>query len=252
MLFKINSLFCFLLLFTSTAFGFDHTHADWSNVLKNYQTDKGLIKYKQLKEDAKVKSHKFNTYLKETSSLTYADYNKLDDRKKMAYLINAYNAFTIKLIVDKYPVDGIKDIGGFFSKPWGIEFFSILNGKIKSLDPIEHKWLRPKFKDYRIHAAVNCASISCPPLRNEAYVGEKLDAQLDDQMKAWLSDPSRNSVNPNSDSVTISKIFDWYEDDFRNWGGGVLNVINKHSAKEKIKNAKIKYMNYNWDLNEAK
>lgn len=246
-----------ILIFTQNLFSFDHSHALWSKVLKEYQTNKGLIQYKKLKKDSSTRAeHEFNRYLKDLSAVTFKEYEAYNKEQKMSFLINAYNAFTFKLIVDNYPVKSIKDLGSFFKKPWSIEFFSILDGKIKSLDPIEHEWLRPHFKDYRIHAAVNCASISCPPLRNEAFVPERLSKQLDHQMKQWIADPTRNKVNSKNKEWKVSKIFDWYEDDFENWGNGVETVINKYSSspisKKALEEIDIDYMKYNWGLNEAK
>lgn len=235
------------------SFAFDHTHAKWTKVLKEYQNAQGLVKYKKLKADAtKEKSHPFNAYLSEIQAVKYTEYKGWQKNEQKAFLMNSYNALTVKLIVNHYPVKSIKDIGGFFGKPWGVEFFSLLDGKIKSLDPIEHKWLRPQFKDFRIHAAVNCASISCPPLRNEAFVASRLDAQLDDQMQAWLQDSSRNQLE--GKELKVSKIFDWYGDDFEKWGGGVVQVIKKYAGSERTiaSEVEVDYLDYDWGLNEAK
>lgn len=239
------------------AFSFEQNHQKWTDVLKKYQTPKGLVKYEKLKKDtAENKDHPFNSYISDLQGVSFKNYNTFSKDEKMAFLINAYNALTIKLIIDNHPVASIKKIGGWFTKPWSIEFFSLLGGKIKALDPIEHKWIRPKFKDYRIHAAVNCASASCPPLRNEAFVAERLNEQLDDQMKAWIEDSNRNQVSSQSKTWSVSKIFDWYESDFEKWGGGVTKVINKHLEKpletEALSKVKLKYLPYDWSLNEAK
>ncbi len=225
--------------------------------MKEYQNSQGLVKYQKLKADAgKDKNHVFNQYLLELQSLKYADYESFSKNEKMAFLINAYNALTVKLIVDRYPVKSIKNIGGFFTKPWSVEFFSLLDGKIKSLDPIEHKWLRPHFKDFRIHAAVNCASISCPPLRNEAFQASSLDKQLDDQMKVWLRDKSRNQVDSQSKQWKLSKIFHWYKDDFKKWGNGIVEVVSQYTeqslSREIASQVKIDYLDYDWSLNEVK
>ncbi len=234
----------------------DQSHALWTQVLQKYQTEKGLLRYKQLKADsAKDPKHPFNVYVASIQAVPYKEYQSWTKEQRMAFLINSYNALTVKLILKNYPVASIKKIGGFFTKPWSVEFFSLLDGKIKSLDPIEHEWLRPQFKDFRVHAAVNCASISCPPLRHEAFVADRLSAQLDGQMRAWLADTSRNRIKGASAVWEVSKIFDWYGDDFETWGGGVQNVINKYLKKpispKVLKTIKIKYLPYNWDLNEA-
>lgn len=238
-------------------FSFDHSHMVWTNVLKEYQSSTGLVNYKKLKKDiSEDKSHSFLLYIKSLESVKFNVYKKFSDKEKMAFLINAYNAFTFKLIVDKYPVKSIRDIGSLFTKPWDVEFFSLLDGKIKSLDPIEHKWLRLKFKDFRIHAAVNCASISCPPLRNEAFTAEKLDSQLEEQMKVWIADKSRNEFDHAKKEWKVSKIFDWYESDFKDWGNGVKNIVNKYLPKpldkKTLEKIDLDYLPYDWNLNEQK
>lgn len=253
---KVLSLLAIFFL-SIPAFAFDHIHLRWSEVLKKYQNTQGYVSYKKLKEDAALdKKHNFYQYLAEIQSVKQSEFDRWTSDEKKAFLINSYNALTFKLIVDHYPVASIKKIGGIFTKPWSLEFFSLLEGKIKKLDPIEHEWLRPTFKDYRIHAAVNCASVSCPPLRSEAFVASKLDAQLDDQMKLWLNDKTRNQINYQTKVFKVSKIIDWYKADFEDWGGGVVNVINKYVTnslpREISSQIKVQYLPYNWDLNEAK
>ncbi len=247
----------FALALAAPAFGFDQTHAGWDGVLKKYQTDKGMVRYKDLKADAADKAHPLNTYLAALQAVPKAEWEGWSKGDKMAFLINAYNALTVKLIVDHYPVASIKKIGGILTKPWSVEFFSLFGGALKALDPIEHEWLRPQFKDFRIHAAVNCASISCPPLRREAFVGARLDLQLDEQMQNWLADPSRNKYDAAKGELELSKLFDWYKKDFEDWGGGVKAVVTKYGpeAAKKAYAAKepdVDYLDYDWGLNEAK
>jgi hypothetical protein len=252
-----TSLFSFFLLGSVNAFALDTKYTSWNSVLTKYQSEDGKVKYAELKKDSAAKGHEFTAFLAELGKVDTLQYKGLSRNDKMAFLINSYNAFTIKLILDNYPTKSIKSIGGLFKKPWDIEFFSLLEGKLKSLDPIEHKYLRRVFKDYRIHAAVNCASISCPNLRREAFVADRLDAQLDEQMRVWLADQTKNNFGDSqSKKIEISKIFDWYKDDFVQNGGGVLEVLKKYApeaVKEKLaKNPSISYLDYNWDLNEAK
>lgn len=247
------TLFLIWIFLSFPVMAFDHNHSPWTEVLKQYQNSQGMVNYKALKSDSNAKKeHKFNQYLSEIQKVTFKDYSSWTKEQKMAYLINAYNALTLKLIIQNYPVKSIKKIGGFFTKAWDVEFFSLLDGKIKSLDPIEHKWLRPQFKDYRIHAAVNCASISCPALRNEAFVPQKLSQQLDEQMKLWLNDKSRNQIDFQKNIYKLSKIFDWYKKDFVDWGGGVLNVAQKYTEAKKELKEDIEYLDYDWNLNEFK
>jgi hypothetical protein len=245
---------------------FDHSHSLWTETLGRAVDAKGLVNYRALMATLKTPlktplktsggapdGDSFTRYLSILEAVSERQYESWSKDERLAFLINAYNAFTVKLIVDHYPVKSIKDIGGFFSKPWSKKFFRLFDGKIQSLDPIEHEWIRPKFKDYRIHAAVNCAAQSCPQLRNEAYVADRLSAQLDQQMEVWLSDPNRNDFGRGA-SISISKIFDWYEKDFTDWGDGVIPVINRfRKGMTPIPSGvKIKYLNYSWALNEAR
>jgi len=221
--------FSCVMMVVARASAFDHTHSDWTKVLKTYVTRDSRVSYAKLKSDlAQDSQHLFSAYLMQIQSVALGQYQKFTRNEKMAFLINSYNALTVKPIVDKYPVQSIKDIGSIFKGAWKIKFFSLLGGKIQTLDGIEHDWLRPQFKDYRIHAAVNCASVSCPVLRGEAYTPSQLDAQLDQQMKVWINDSSRNQIKAGAVTWRVSKIFDWYSADFKDWGSGVHQVINKY------------------------
>lgn len=233
-------------LLAAHAQAFDHKHTGWNTTLSQSLDASGRVRYATLKKEL-TPSHPFTVYVQSVQQVSEVEYQKWTPAEQKAFLINAYNALTVKLIVDNYPVKSIKKIGGLFTKPWSVKFFRLFGGKIQSLDPIEHEWLRPKFKDYRIHAAVNCASESCPPLRRSAFTADQLDAQLDEQMKAWLSDPTRNDLS--GATLKLSKIFDWYKKDFEQWGGGVLKVVSKYAT---IHGKDYKFLDYNWDLNEAK
>lgn len=243
-------------LLCSSLWAFDHSHSKWNEVLKKYRTEDSRVRYKALKADLFPGSqHGLDDYLKELSAVKSAEYETWTKDQKIAFLINAYNAFTIKLIVDKYPVESIKDIGGLFKSPWKQEFFSLLEGKIKSLDPIEHEFLRKQFSDARIHAALNCASRSCPQLQKRAFTAEGLDSQLDYAIGEWIRDTSRNHYDYQGNTMTISKIFDWFKADFEKSFGGVHKTIERYgspTAKNLAKsNALIKYLPYDWKLNEA-
>ncbi len=245
------------LIFTQAAWAFDQQHTAWAETLKSYRNEQGLVNYAKLKEDGKRDPKlPFLLYLNELQTVTDAEFKTWEPNPKKAFLINAYNALTIKLIIDHYPVDSIKKIGGFLAKPWSVKFFKLLDGKIQKLDPLEHDILRPEYKDYRVHAALNCASISCPSLRGEPYVSDRLEAQLDEQMQVWLKDPTRNVFDDKTGSLKISRIFDWYEKDFENWGGGVREVIRRYGPPAAVqalqKKGKISYMDYNWSLNESR
>lgn len=210
------------------------------------------------------KPQQLEAYLQLLSSVTKADFEDWSKPRRLAFLINAYNAFTVKWIVDQYPLDSIRDTGSFFSSPWSKKFISLL-GQTVSLDTIEHQWIRggTQFNEPRIHFAVNCASVGCPALREEAYRAEKLDAQLESQTRRFMSDRSRNYAKGNE--IYLSAIFDWYEDDFEQ---GWLSINNLYQFVLKYKNelsltknqiraaqnmsADIGFLKYDWSLNDIK
>ena len=221
----------------------------WTSLLKKHVNSKGLVDYKGFIAD----KEKLQSYLDNLSANPPAD--TWTENDKIAYWLNAYNAFTIKLIVDHYPVESIKDLGGkhqiiFINTPWDIKFFKI-GGKTMTLNRIEHRILRSEFTEPRIHFALNCASISCPKLRREAYVGSKLDGQLTDQAKEFLSDTSRNMLD--AKAPKLSSIFSFYGKDMRKWSGkSLIDYINQYAAIKINRDAALDYLDYNWNLNDQK
>lgn len=210
-------------------------HDAWDKLLKQYVTSEGKVNYKGFQ---KSKSD-LDAYL------DYLGKNPVQDTwsktEKMAYWINAYNAFTIKLIVNNYPTTSITKLND--GKPWDVKWIK-LGDKTYSLNNIENDILRPQFKDARIHFAVNCAAKSCPPLLNRAWKADNLEKYLDQQTKAFINNPKFNKISTND--VNISKIFDWYKGDFEN----LIPFLNKYTAIKINANAAVKYADYNWDLNE--
>ncbi len=229
---------------STEAAAFDHGAFD--KLLKKYVNRKGLVDYKGLKADQTA----LNQYLALLSrNAPAASWSKAE---QMAYWINAYNAYTIRLVLDHYPLQSIKDIGSkikipLVTTPWAIKFFSI-GGEKMSLDNIEHGTLRKKFNDPRIHFALVCASLSCPRLRAEAYTPARLDSQLDDQGRDFLNDPAKNK--PGKAAAGLSKYFDWYKSDWEDNGQSVVGWVNKYADTKIDKNTKISYLDYNWKLNE--
>ncbi|NQZ00409.1 MAG: DUF547 domain-containing protein [Bdellovibrionales bacterium] len=235
--------------------GFDQTHGRFTEVLKNFvivSGSKSTVNYKALKQSPA----QLDSYLEQLSAVTKNEYSAFSREQKLAFLINAYNAFTLKLIINHYPVKSIKDIGGLFSSPWKKEFFKLW-GKDMYLDKIEHKILRKKFKEPRIHFAVNCASIGCPALRGEAFTSEKLNMQLEEQTQIFLTDESRNFINKTSKEVHLSKIFDWFEGDFEKGGSTVAKFVAPYMTSDidlqkQLESYEIEHTDYDWKLNEAK
>jgi len=210
-------------------------HSIWNDLLQKHVSEKGNVNYKGFKKDA----------LKLKSYLTSLSKDMPDDSwskdEKMAYWINAYNAFTIQLIIDKYPISSIKDI----ENSWDIQFIN-LGDKMFSLNDIEHKILR-KMNDPRIHFGIVCASVSCPKLQNVAFEASNLDRQLDDAAKEFLADPARNNLSENS--IELSKIFKWFAKDFKK-EGSLIDFLNKYSEITISQNAKKSFKDYDWNLNE--
>ena len=218
-------------------------HDQWTNLLKTYVTTEGYVDYKGIKEH----ESELDAYLTVLSkNHPTSDWDKND---QLAFWINAYNAFTVKLIVKNYPVVSIKDLGGSIYKvntPWDEKFIHI-GEETYDLNNIEHGIIRKEFSDPRIHFAVNCASISCPPLRNEAYVGSKLNAQLDDQAKRFINDASKNKIAKNK--AQLSKIFTWFKGDFTASGLSIAEFINQYSTVKMTEKMKVTYFDYDWNLN---
>lgn len=219
-------------------------HSSFDAQLKRYVDDKGLVDYKTWKEkDAKA----LDAYIAKLGSV---DEGKLSRGEKFALWINAYNAITIKSVIDKYPIKSIKDIDA-----WKAEVWTVAGKKNISLDHIEHKILRP-MGDPRIHFAIVCASKGCPFLRAGAFTGDKIDEQLEEQVQKALGDPSKTKVDAGSKTVYASKVLDWFGDDFGASETQRLTWLAKHfkdPASKKValdNDAKLKFMDWDWSLNE--
>ena len=223
------------------------THEEWTGLLQKHVNKAGFVDYKGFIKD----SVKLNSYLAKLSDNAPA--NSWSRDEKYAYWINAYNAYTVKLITSNYPVKTIKELGAdnpiiFVNTAWDKKFFSIGNKKM-TLNTIEFKIIRKQFKDPRSHFAINCASISCPKLLNVAYEAKTLNAQLEQQGKAFLADTEKNKVS--AANPKLSSIFKWYSGDFEK-GQTKIEFINKYAIPNLNANAKLDYLDYNWNLNEQK
>ncbi len=231
-------------------------HSGYDKILNRYVDQAGMVAYDQLCRDPGLES--YTRYLSET------DPDKLNRDEALAYWINAYNAFTLKVICDNYPVESISELhrGGlvwgtiFKSTIWDKKWFQI-NGKDMSLGHIEHEILRPVFDDPRIHFAIVCAAKSCPPLRNEAYTGQKVNDQLDQQGRRFLAREDLNRFDPGAKTAYLSSIFKWFIKDF---GGGKADLLLylsdfapteqiRRSLREETARWDIKWNNYDWSLN---
>lgn len=222
------------------------SHSIWDGLLKKYVDTKGNVNYVGIiKEEATL-----DKYLKLVSENAPA--SSWSKNEKLAYWINAYNAFTVKLILDNAEnnISSIKDIGSkvkipFVNTPWDVKFIKI-GGQEMDLNNIEHGIIRKQFDEARIHFALVCAAKSCPPLRNEAFVASRLNAQLEDQGVKFINDTSKNQVT--SSSMVISKLFNWYGGDFKETDT-IENWVNKYANVKAKKGSSISWKDYNWALN---
>lgn len=227
---------------------------EWNRLLKAYYHPTHGFDYKALKakDSAALQSLR--------QQLGRVNVAALSPKQQLAHWINVYNVNTVATIVESYPVDSIRDIStdpiirlNVFKK----ERVPVGNAKL-SLDDIEHKKIREVFKDPRIHFAINCAAKSCPPIRPEAFTGEKLDAQLDEQARLFLNGPHGARFQRDGDELTITttKIMDWFSDDFEQWAGGKAKFIRRYVPAEKqrmidqAKDIDIEYDDYDWALND--
>jgi hypothetical protein len=214
-------------------------HSAWDAQLKKYVQSNGKVNYKAWKNDREG-LHKYCEYLSANEPK-----KGTSPAARKAYWMNVYNAFTIKLVLEHYPVKSINDIGGLI-KPWDIKFFKIGN-KVLDLNFVEHKILRVQFNDPRIHVGINCASISCPRLSNIAFTESNVDAELEKLMKEFVNDPSKNRIT--SDKMELSEIFNWFESDFTK-KQSLIDYLNKYSSVKINKSATKTHLPYNWNLNE--
>lgn len=166
--------------------------------------------------------------------------------KKKAFWINTYNAYTIKIILNNYPLKSIRDIKIDGKTAWKIPFVKV-GQKRYTLDQIEHEILRKKFNDPRIHVGINCASVSCPRLWNFAFTEDNIASSLDNLMKVFINDTTRNKISKKN--VALSEIFNWFSKDFIK-NGTIISYLNTYAAIKISEKASIKYLTYDWSLNK--
>jgi hypothetical protein len=224
------------------------THSKWTIVLKTHSND-GHVDYKTLKQNTTL----LDSYLASIAELTSNDFERWKNEDQLACLINLYNASTIRLILDEYPVKSIKDIGFLPHAAWRKKFVFLWGDQV-SLNHIEHELIRPRAKSNpEIHFALVCAAKGCPPLRTEAYTGDQLIKQLHDQGRTFLSNTSKNRINRETRTLHLSPIFDWYKDDFELNADSINEYLTTSFPKlipPEARDFSIKWTEYDWDLNE--
>ncbi|MEM7163475.1 MAG: DUF547 domain-containing protein [Bacteroidota bacterium] len=212
------------------------SHSLFTQVLKKHVSQNGEVDYIGIQSN-----RNFSSYLSQLQS-GHPDSKSWSREERLAYWINAYNAFTLKLVIDHYPVESIKDIPNC----WSREFIQIEDTKY-SLEQIEHSILRDIYKEPRIHFAINCASFSCPKLQPFAFEAQELEDQLEKVTHSFINDINRNQIS--ADKLELSKIFRWFKSDFTNTSS-LKEFIQKYTAVNLDEATKIEYLEYNWELNE--
>jgi len=262
---KKLALTLLLLTLSTTIQAAEFDHSAWDALLKKHVITirDGLAT--QVDYSGIAKEHtQLERYLSATSNVTRATFDHWSREEQLAFLINVYNAWTVKLILSGYPgIESIKDLGSFFQSPWKKTFIPLL-GETRSLDDIEHGLIRGsgRYFEPRIHFAVNCASIGCPALRPEAYVAARLDVQLEEATRNFLSDRTRNRLE--GDTLYVSSIFKWYREDFeKGWHGldtleqflthyqQALGLDDHQTRALRRGDMDIEFLDYNWKLNRT-
>jgi Protein of unknown function, DUF547 len=240
-----------LNLVACPAGAFDQAHSRYARLLKRYVSSEG-VNYRGLKADPAD----LRAYLEEAAQVKEDDFKAWSRTEQLAFLINLYNAATLKLVVDHYPVASIRRIGGLFTSPWELEVVPLWGG-VHSLDWLEHKVIRPRYSEPRVHFALVCAARGCPPLRTEPYLAARLDGQLDGQARTFLKQRNKNRLDAPTRTLYLSPIFDWYGDDFiahaKTLPAFVLPYFSKADAAL-LADPKLRvvFTKYDWSLNEER
>ena len=233
----------------SVAHGFDQTHAAFDQLLKA-QVQAGLVNYPALKAAPRP----LDNYLAQLAAVPEAEFNGWSESERLAFLINLYNATTLKLIVSNYPVKSIRSIGWLPGSAWKQDTVQLFGKKIP-LDDLEHGIIRQQYHDARVHFALVCAARGCPPLRTEAFVATQLDAQLQDQGRTFIGQLEKNRIDASKRIVYLSPIFKWFSGDFENEAGSVIKFVAPFFIEETRRalvggDFAIEYTNYDWTLND--
>ncbi len=225
-------------------------------VIWNDPPTASAVDYRKLQANPK----QLEQVLDELSAVTLAAYNSWSEAEQLAFLLNAYNAFTLQKVLEGYPdIKSIKDLGSWFSPVWKDDFIPLLGDKV-SLDHIEHELIRDGvFAEPRIHFALNCASCGCPGLREDPFVANQLDAQLEDQTERFLSDKNRNYVT--GDKLFVSKIFDWFSEDFEQSQSSIVQFLEPYAdsiienldmaTADDFDTLDLSFTDYDWSLNDV-
>lgn len=237
------------LALTATLGAFDHGHASFDAVLKRHVRD-GLVDYAALKANPRP----LDGYLAALGAVPPAEFKTWSEPQRLSFLINLYNAATLRLIIDHYPLKSIRSIGLLPGAAWKKQGVSLFGEKV-SLDHVEHGLIRKEYPDARAHFALVCAAIGCPPLRREPFVAARLGEQLDDQGRVFLAQTEKNRVDAATRTVWLSPIFKWFAGDFEAGAGSVLKFATPFfppEARRALATGEftVKFSDYDWALNE--
>jgi hypothetical protein len=225
-------------------------HGLFTSLLQRYVSKEGLVDYHGIGNDPA-----FARYLNLLNKTDPDTIRSRDDQ--FAFWLNVYNAYTIKLIVDRMPLSSIRDIGlglPIISGPWSIDIAAV-GGEVYTLNAVEHDILRERFKDSRLHFALVCAARGCPKLRQGAYEGDRVNSQLDEETRRFVNDPDRNRFDTASRTAYLSRILDWYEGDFGEGERAVLGFLAGYVEREAVRamllsgDCEVEYLEYDWSLN---
>lgn len=237
----------FVLLLTNqllNAETLDQSNEHYQGILKTY-VKHGLVDYSGLKSNPKD----LNQYLELAASISKETFEGWSKNEQLAFLINVYNAQTLDLVADNYPVNSIKDIAGDSGGPWEQPIVTLF-GEKRTLDALENEIIRGNYPEPRIHFALVCAALGCPKLINEPYNPEILDKQLEKQTKLFLMDSDKNSIDLRNKVLLLSPIFDWFKEDFILQSGSIIKFVSPYFGIETTGEFKIEYKNYDWTLND--
>jgi hypothetical protein len=241
--------FAGFMLLGAVAHAFDHNHAAFDGVLKQHVRD-GWVDYASLQAAPRP----LEGYLHQLAAVSESEFQRWPEKDRLAFLINLYNAATLKLIIDRYPVKSIRSIGWIPGSAWKQSVVQLFGKKI-SLDELEHGIIRKNYRDARVHFALVCAARGCPPLRNEPFVGARLEAQLDEQGRVFFAQSEKNRVDSATRTVHLSPIFKWFAGDFEAAAGSVLKFVTPffpENAQRALSSGefKIEHTDYDWSLND--
>ncbi len=228
-------------------------HGALTEILERVVSERGLVDYPALVADPEP----LDAYLRR---LAATDPRNLPEADRLAFWLNVYNAYTLKLAADNYPIGSLRDVVDgvaipLVNSPFKVPFVRVGGGTM-TLDAVEHGTIREEFDEPRIHFALVCAALSCPPLRAEAYVGERLEEQLDEQARAFLHDPSKNLIPAGEEAIRLSKIFDWFGGDFGGSGAAIQAYLAPYFEGEVQEGLErgayaVRHLPYDWSLNDA-